>query len=83
MERAPGAAVTGDTVAAGGEVLADRRAHQGAVGAMAVRAVIRMGVGRGAGQGVVVTAGAIGQCHLDQGRMVRSHRGMRRVPTEL
>ena len=48
---------------------------------MAVRAVIRMGVGRGAGQGVVVTAGAIGQCHLDQSRMVRSDRRMRRVPT--
>ncbi len=80
MQRAPGGAVTGGAIAAGGEVFTDRRAHQAAVGAMAVRAVIRMGVGRGAGQGVVVTAGAVGRCDLDQGAVVRGDRRMRRVP---
>ena len=82
MQRAPGRTVTGCTVAAGGEILADRRAHQGAVGAMAVRAVIRMRVGRGAGQwGSGMTARTIGRCDLDQSRMVRGVCGMRRVPT--
>ncbi len=82
MERAPGAAVTGRTIAAGGEGLgisAQGRRQAAVYRAVAVRAVGQVGVSRGADQGVVVAAGAIGRGHLDQAAVVRSQR-MDRTP---
>jgi hypothetical protein len=66
MDRIPNVAVTGGTVAAGGEVLANRSVDQSAVSVVTVGTVAVMGIGCGAGQGVVVTFGAAGRCDLNQ-----------------
>lgn len=67
------------TVAASGEVLTAGKASQAAVG-IVTAAATDVGVVGCTGQGVVVTAGATGRCHLDQRTVVRGVRGMGCLP---
>ena len=76
----PTAGVTGRTGSAAGKVLTNRAADQNTVDGVTALAII-MRLGGGADQGVVVTAGTVGRCNLNQGAVIRGVGGMGRFPT--
>jgi len=76
----PGVGVTDGTITTSREVLPDRQTDQAAVGSVTTAAIV-MGIGSGAGQGVVVTIRASATAHLDQGNVVRSIAAVGHIPT--
>ena len=79
MQCTPVGAVTGGAVAAGGEVLANRRASQAAVGIVAAGAAV-MGVAGSTPQGVVMAVCTGSRCHLHQGAVIRGVGSMGGLP---
>ena len=80
MRDFPTAGVTGGTGPADGEVLTNRAADQDTIYSVTAGAAV-MRLGCGAGQGVVVTAGTIGRCDLNQITVIRGVAGVGRFPT--
>jgi len=80
MRDFPTAGVTGRTGPTDGEGLANRAADQDTVDGVTALAII-MGLGCGADQGVIMTAGTVGCCNLNQGAVIRGVGGMGRFPT--
>ena len=70
MESIPGAEMTGGTVTTGDEVLTNRQADQNTVHIVTAETIV-MSIGCRTGQGVIVTAGTAGRCHLNHGAVVR------------